>query len=58
VVLIKNRAVIIKDGISNDLPEKMSPVPGAPVVGVPSSPKVSKVDELPMAKSAPPPVSV
>ncbi|KAF0687066.1 Aste57867_21147 [Aphanomyces stellatus] len=53
VILIKHRAVIIKDGISNELPEKLAPVaPQGPV-----SPKVAKLDEI-KSTSAPPPVSV
>ncbi|OQR95799.1 hypothetical protein THRCLA_07564 [Thraustotheca clavata] len=47
VVLIKHRAVVIKEGVSTDLPDKMAPV--APV-----SPKVAKLDEV--TKTSAPPV--
>ncbi|OQR83278.1 hypothetical protein ACHHYP_14914 [Achlya hypogyna] len=52
IVLIKHRAVVIKEGLSSDLPDKMMPVaPMAPV-----SPTVAKLDEV--SKSSAPPVSV
>ncbi|KDO22406.1 hypothetical protein SPRG_11358 [Saprolegnia parasitica CBS 223.65] len=52
VVLIKHRAVVIKEGLAADLPDKMLPV--APMG--PSSPKVAKLDEV--SKTSAPPVSV
>ncbi|KAG9413973.1 hypothetical protein AC1031_013178 [Aphanomyces cochlioides] len=53
MILIKHRAVIIKDGGSTELPEKLPPV--APQGAV--SPKAAKLEEI-KTTTAPPPVSV
>ncbi|ETW00472.1 hypothetical protein, variant [Aphanomyces invadans] len=53
VVLVKHRSIIIKDGISNELPEKLPTV--APQGSV--SPKGAKLEEI-KTVAAPPPVSV
>ncbi|RHX98695.1 hypothetical protein DYB25_000595 [Aphanomyces astaci] len=52
--VLYHRAVIIKDGISNELPEKLPTV--APQSSI--SPKGAKLEEIKTTSSAPPPVSV